>query len=150
MRSRSGLLRGVLAGLLLGGTAVGAGAQGTAEPEAAEAISVELNATDPVESGCALTFMVGNGLSKPVEQVVYETVLIDTDGRVNRLTLFDFGELPAGRTRVRQFAVPDLECDALGQMLINGASTCTVAGAESNVCESGLTLTSRTDVEVVR
>ena len=76
--------------------------------------------------------------------------LFETEaGRVERLTLFDFGTLPAARPRVRQFVVPDLACEALGRVLFNGAETCTGAGLAEGACEDGLLLSSRTAVELL-
>ena len=74
-----------------------------------------------------------------------ETVLIDTAGRVERLTLFEFGALPDGVPRVRQFDIPGLACESLGRVLINGVSDCSAGAA----CAEGLELTTRTDVEVI-
>jgi len=111
-------------------------------------LSVELNAQTSTAAGCLLTFMVSNSHPQVIESAVFETVLFDTDGQVDRLTLFDFGSLPAGRPRVRQFQVDGLVCDDLGQVLINGASTCKVGGADSPLC-STLDLNTRTGTELI-
>lgn len=115
----------------------------------AQSLRIELNAQTPVEGACQISFVAQNTRDAAVEAAIFETVLFDTDGKVALLTLFDFGKLPAKRTRVRQFAVPGLRCDALGQMLINGAQTCKVAGADSDVC-ADLELSSRTDLKVLQ
>ncbi|MEP5730425.1 MAG: hypothetical protein ABJL67_13775 [Sulfitobacter sp.] len=87
-------------------------------------IAVELNAAQTSDTDCTLTFMITNGLDVQVDRVVYETVLFNTNGQANRLTLFDFGTLPPKRPRVRQFAVPEVTCDQLGCVLFNGANAC--------------------------
>ncbi len=112
-------------------------------------ISVELNTVGQVEAGCQLTFLTSSGYEQGIEQVVFETVLIDTDGAVTLLTLFDFGALPPARPRVRQFVIPGQECSALGRILINGVTTCSVPGKDDGVCAAGLTVSSRTDVELI-
>ncbi|WP_448329734.1 hypothetical protein [Sulfitobacter sp. M13] len=111
-------------------------------------VSVELNAAESVDTSCKLTFLITNGLPQPIDKAVYETVLFDASGQVDRLTLFDFGSLPPARPRVRQFVVPELGCEQLGRVLFNGASTCEGAQIEATVCETGLLATSRTNVEV--
>lgn len=111
------------------------------------ALSVELNAQEQVEAGCKLSFLIRNGGEGAIEKAVYETVLFDTGGQVERLTLFDFGALPPGKPRLRQFVVPDLQCEALGQILVNGASTCEADAP--GACMDGLTVSSRTDVEML-
>lgn len=118
------------------------------EPQGAH-ISIELNAVEPVEDACRISFLVRNGHSFDIEQAVYEAVLFDTQGRVDRLTLFDFGALPAARPRVRQFVVPGLACASLGSLLINGAETCAGDNLPAGACSEGLALHSRTDVEVL-
>ena len=112
-------------------------------------LSLELNTTKSVESGCQLSFLIENGHDTDIDAAVYETVLLNTEGQVDRLTLFDFGALPAGRPRVRQFVVPGTGCEGLGQILINGANRCEAGGAESDLCTKGLELRSRSDVEVI-
>jgi len=111
-------------------------------------VSIELNALDAVDNGCRMSFLVQNGHATAIDQAVYDAVLFDTQGRVDRMTLFDFGALPSARPRVRQFLVPDLACDALGRVLINGADRCAGEGVPQTACTTDLDLRSRTDVEV--
>jgi len=112
-------------------------------------ISVELNAAQTVDGACTLTFLITSGLPQQIDKVVYETVLFDTFGQVNRLTLFDFGALPPARPRVRQFAVPELSCDQLGRVLFNGANTCDGAGLAPDSCMTGFMPSSRAQIEVL-
>ncbi|WP_227268778.1 hypothetical protein [Roseobacter weihaiensis] len=119
------------------------------EPSSSGNISIELNAADPHENGCTLTFLITNGFAQAMDRVIYETVLFDRSGQVDRLTLFDFGALPSERPRVRQFAVPDLTCDELGRVLFNGASTCEGDGLPPSACDAGFTPSSRIEVEVI-
>lgn len=112
-------------------------------------LSVELNTVSQVDAGCQLTFVASSEHPEGMESVVFETVLFETSGAVNRLTLFDFGAIPAGVPRVRQFVVPDLQCASLGRLLINGVSACSVPGLDEDACAEGLSVTSRTEVEVL-
>jgi len=130
------------------------GAATSAVPLAAETdlgahVSIELNALDSEEGACRISFLIQNGHAADIAQAVYETVLFDQAGGVERLTLFDFGTLPAARPRVRQFLVPGLDCAQLGRVLINGAETCTGEGLPPEACTDGLELRSRTDVEIL-
>lgn len=112
-------------------------------------ISVELNAVQTTQSACTLTFVITNGLDTQIDRAVYETVLFDVSGQVNRLTLFDFGSLPPTRPRVRQFAVPVLACDQLGRVLFNGANTCEGEGVAEGDCSTKLMPSTRTAIEVI-
>lgn len=115
-----------------------------AQDEAA-ALSLELNRIDTLDGACRLTFLAENRLGAELSALSLETVLIGTDGRVERLTLFEFGALPDGVPRVRQFDVPGLDCAALGRVLINGVAECSAGAA----CADGLNFSTRTDVEVI-
>ena len=116
-----------------------------AESGVAPRLSLELNRIDAIDGACRLTFMAHNMLGADLEALSLETVLIATDGQVERLTLFEFGALPDGVPRVRQFDVPGLACQRLGRVLINGVAEC--SGAEA--CGEALIFGSRTDVEVI-
>ncbi|NUH64990.1 hypothetical protein HTT03_06715 [Sulfitobacter sp. S0837] len=119
------------------------------ETPAPAGLQVELNAAETTDANCTLTFLITNTLDTPLEKAVYETVLFDQNGTVDRLTLFDFGTLPVGRPRVRQFVVPQTTCENLGRILFNGAQTCAGEGVDAGICESDLSLTSRTEIEVL-
>jgi len=139
--------RFALAVLITGAAPVVAQAQ-SAE-NASSHLFVELNAVQDVGAACRLTFLARNGTGMTIDQAVFETVIFDTTGGVMSLSLFDFRDLPAGRPRVRQFDLPGMTCDSVGQALINGASSCVVDGAESNICHEALLLGSRLSVELL-
>lgn len=112
------------------------------------ALAMELNAIDTLGESCRLTFVLQNTLAQEIDKLVTETVLFSDDGRVVLLTLFDFGALPVGRPRVRQFQVPDTSCDRLGQVLVNGADTCQIDGTASPDCADHLALSSRVRIQL--
>lgn len=128
----------------------------------APGVAVQLNSLTPLDTGCRLTLMATNGLKRDLKKLVLETVLFNTSGAVERLTLFDLQSLPMGRPRVRQFDIAGLACENLGQMLVNGVSHCEgAAEAESesesgddavitaNTCQNALRLSSRISVDVL-
>lgn len=114
-----------------------------------ETLIIELNAVQATEDGCAFSFLITNDLPAQIEAMVLEAVLFDEGGQVERLTLFDFGSLPAGRPRVRQFVVPGTSCEVFGSILINGAQSCEVNGTASSICESGLQLETRVTIDLI-
>ena len=119
------------------------------ETDIAGKIALELNAEQTTDGACTLTFLITSGLTQPIDKVVYETVLFDTSGQVNRLTLFDFGALPPARPRVRQFAVPQLTCDQLGRVLFNGANTCEGEGLAADICDTGFAPTLHSCIDIL-
>jgi hypothetical protein len=120
-----------------------------AQGETGPRVTIELNAVETVDQGCRKSFVVRNGHDVAIDSAVYEAVLFDAEGRVERLTLFDFGALPAARPRVRQFVIPGADCADLTRLLFNGAETCTGAGLPDRACTDGLRLDTRTDMEVL-
>ncbi|MDE4173100.1 hypothetical protein PXK01_02980 [Phaeobacter sp. PT47_59] len=112
------------------------------------ALSIELSTAEQVGEACLLSFVAQNSHAQDIAKAVFETVLFDENGQVARLTLLDFQDLPAGRMRVRQFQFP-YACTGISRVLINGATTCEGGGLPEGACSRALTLTSRTDQELI-
>jgi hypothetical protein len=127
-------------------SAAGAHAQ---ETDASKRVTLELNAIQTVDNSCQLTFLITNGHAQSINQAVYETVLFDSAGQVSVITLFDFGTLPPALPRVRQFGIPQVTCEGLGRVLINGASICAGAGLPESACTKDFTVSTRTAIEVI-
>ena len=125
-------------------------AEGAPVAEAApDALSIELNGAATEGGSCRLTFLVENGLAADLAALSLETVVLSAEGRVEQVTLFDFGALPMGRPRVRQFDLAGLGCDAIGQVLINGVTACEGPGVGPEACMAGLALSSRAGIELI-
>ncbi|WP_297770964.1 hypothetical protein [uncultured Roseovarius sp.] len=117
--------------------------------EISPTLALTLNTLSTTEAGgCRLTFVIRNDLGADIDALVAEAVLFDTGGRVATMTLFDFGSLPAGRPRVRQFDLAGPGCDGIGGVLVNGIGTCEGKGLTPAACLDGLRLSSETDIEV--
>lgn len=123
-----------------------------ATPFAAKAseksLAVQLNALDALSTTCRVTFVASNKTEAAVEGLGYEVVLFGKDGGVERMTKFDFGALPVGKTVVRRFDLADTACADIARVLINGSSRCEVSGDLD--CDASLVTTNRTDVEFGR
>lgn len=111
-------------------------------------LSLELNAMQQLEGTCRIVFLAENRLGTDLDALSYETVLINTEGVVDRLTLFDFQSLPEGRMRVRQFDLENAQCAGIGQVLINGAAACKGEGLAGGECIDKLTVSTKTDTEI--
>lgn len=105
---------------------------------ATQGLSIELNGLAASARGCKLTFVAGNRLSASLAKLSFEFVLFDRQGRVERMATLDFRDLPAGKTKVRQFDLPGTPCDALGSLLINDAPVCAGEGVDEAACMKGL------------
>lgn len=110
-------------------------------------IRIELNGLEPSQQGCRFTFVAENGLEVAIERAAYEVALFGKDGLVQRLTVLDFKDLPAGRTKVRQFDLPEVDCADIGRVLINDAAACEGGeGLGEKSCIASLKTKSRGEV----
>lgn len=112
----------------------------------ADRFELQLNRLSPSGQGCLMTFVVRNGLPARLEKSAFEMVIFNGKGVVERMTVFDFGALPAGKTVVRQFEMPNMACNGIGRILINGAKACTGEGIAPDTCIDALTVESRAEV----
>lgn len=111
-------------------------------------LSVEINELVPSEKGCKLTFVAGNGLPQSLAKVSFEFVLFDEKGLVERMAVLDFRDLPAGKTKVRQFDLSGTKCEAVKSLLINDAPVCDGEGIAKDACMKGLKTGSKSSVEL--
>lgn len=134
------------ASCLLPGTA--AAQETPAEPEAAmvPALILELNALQESDRGCRFTFVAENALGGELASAAFELVLFDKAGMVSRLTIVDFKDLPAGKTKVRQFDFAGMDCEDVGRVLINDSTDCSGEGIEPEACIRQLQAASRSEV----
>lgn len=118
---------------------------GAAAEEAAVAkgLDVELNALASSQKGCLFTFVAQNGFDRNVAKVSLEFVIFNDKGTVERLALLDFRDLPAGKSKVRQFDVPGIKCEGVKNLLINDAPVCEGEGLEKGRCMDGIVTRSK-------
>ena len=121
-----------------------AGAQEAAK--AAPALSLELNGAQPSDKGCRLTFVVNNGLGGDLAKAAFEIALFNDAGVVDRLTVLDFKDLPAGKTKVTRFDLAGTDCAKISRILINSATECADSGIEPAVCMRALKTSTRAGI----
>ena len=100
----------------------------------APSLSLELNALQPTESGCRVTFVATNRLGAELEKSAVEIALFGADGGIERLVSLDFRTMPDGKTRVLQFDLADLACDGVSRVLVNDIVACEGEGIEPRAC----------------
>ncbi|WP_375451784.1 hypothetical protein [uncultured Devosia sp.] len=115
----------------------------TAQQEAPAALDLELNALQPTQNGCRITFLAANRLAAPIDRAAIETALFDADGVIDRIVTLDFKALRPGKTKVLQFELADLPCDGIGRVLINDISACEGTGLAPTVCLDSLNTATR-------
>lgn len=124
---------------------VGMGAAVAQEAPAA-ALTLELNAAQPSEKGCRLTFVVTNKLGGDLARAAYELALFDKGGVVDRLTVLDFRDMPEGKTKVSRFDLPGADCSGITRVLINHATQCEGTGIAPDACMKALKTETKTSI----
>lgn len=114
-----------------------AGAQEAANAPAPSLV-LELNGAQPSDKGCRLTFVVTNELGAELTKAAFEIALFNDAGVVDRLTVLDFNELPAGKTKVARFDLAGADCTKISRILVNHATECTGADVDPKACLSRL------------
>ncbi|MEI9423321.1 hypothetical protein O7A70_19310 [Mesorhizobium sp. Cs1299R1N1] len=109
-------------------------------------LTLELNAAQPSDKGCRLTFLVNNNLGADLTKAAFEIALFNEAGVVDRLTVLDFKDLPSGKTKVTRFDLAGTDCTKVSRVLINSATECAGTGLEPAACMRKLKTDTRTGV----
>lgn len=112
----------------------------------APSLAVELNALQPAENGCRVTFLATNNLGGQLDRAAVEVAFFTSDGAIDRIVTLDFKALAEGKTKVLQFELKNLSCDGIGRLLINDITACEGTGIAATACLDGLVTTTRPDI----
>ena len=121
---------------------VATAAQDAAPPE----LALELNALQPADKGCRITFLATNRLGGPLDRAAMEVALFSIGGTIERIVTLDFKNLAQGKTKVLQFELTGLDCTDVSRVLVNDISACEGAGLAPDSCLAALVPTARPDI----
>ncbi|TIL70522.1 MAG: hypothetical protein E5Y65_12490 [Mesorhizobium sp.] len=116
------------------------------QSEPAPALTLELNGAQPSDKGCRLTFVVNNTLGADLSKAAFEIALFNEAGVVDRLTVLDFKDLPAGKTKVTRFDLAGADCAKVSRVLINSSTECAGTGIKPDACMRGLKTETKTGI----
>ena len=119
-----------------------------AEPakRAPAALTVELNRALSAGANCRLALVAHNGLAVAIKALTMEVVLFDKQRQVVSVLSVAAGEMPAGKTRVRQYDIKAVECASIGQVLLNDVTRCDGQGLTPAACLKLVKPSSRTSI----
>jgi hypothetical protein len=115
-------------------------------------VPLELNKLEPTgqnHSTCRVYFVVTNPESEPAIQFQLDLILFGKDGVIARRIALELAPLPPHKTAVRLFDVPNLQCDDIGQILVNDVLACRFGNQQSSdeaqrqACLDRITVSSR-------
>ena len=114
----------------------------TAAPE----LHLDLNALQPVEGACRVTFLASNGFAVALDKATFELAIFGKDGAIVRLVALDFKGLTAGKTKVMQFDLKDIDCAGVSRVLVNDVTSCVGTGIEPAACLADLRTSTATGI----
>ena len=139
----------LFAALMTGQTA--AAQTESTSPAASCPLTVEINKFEPNDTGgCRAFFLFRNETGLTFEGFEMSLAIFDADGVIDRLLSIDAAPLPAARTTLKLFEIPDIACTDISQILLHEIPSCKPQNAEQMDCYSLLELNSRTSATLVK
>jgi len=116
----------------------------------AQTLTVELNKLEDVETGCQAFFLFQNGLEQNLTGFEMSLAILTPDSIIDRLLTIDAAPLPAQRTTLKLFEIPDTQCTQIGEILLHDIPACTPQNGDPLDCFSFLELNSRAAAPLVK
>lgn len=113
-------------------------------------LTVELNKFEEVEGGCRSFFLFRNRTGMAFEGFELSLAILTADGVIDRLLTIDAAPLPADRTTLKLFEIPEIACSAIGEVLLHDIASCRPQNAEETDCFAFLELSSKTAAPLVK
>ncbi|NDW06100.1 hypothetical protein [Jiella pacifica] len=128
------------------GEAQTGGTEAGAPPAAQSGLGLELNNAVDDAGLCRLSYVAVNDTGQPLAKVSYDVVVFDQNGQVSQFLVLQFGQLPAGKTKVVQFDLADQPCAGISRILVNDIAECETSQGSAGICMEALRPTSRTAI----
>ncbi|WP_292290149.1 hypothetical protein [Marivita sp.] len=114
-------------------------------------LSVELNKFEPGDpSGCQAYFLFRNDTGKSFEGFEMSLAILDAQGVIDRLLSIDAAPLPVQRTTLKLFAIPDIDCSDISEIVLHDMPACKPQNEDEVDCFEFLELGSKTDAQLVK
>ncbi|MDA3922523.1 MAG: hypothetical protein PF501_17870 [Salinisphaera sp.] len=88
-------------------------------------VQIELNKLEQVNGACRAYLVTQNLTDSAFDSLKLDVVMFDSQGIVAKRLAVQLGPMPAGKTSLKVFDIPDLACDGIGQLLLNNVLECT-------------------------
>lgn len=115
------------------------------------ALTVELNKFEDADAGgCQAYFLFRNESGKSFEGFEMSLAILDTGGVIDRLLSIDAAPLPIERTTLKLFAIPEIACADISEIVLHDMASCRPQNEEETDCFAFLNLSSKTDAALVK
>ena len=113
-------------------------------------LDLELNRVQQISDACQFTLVVRNRSPIDFSTVLADLVFFDQDGVISSRRSVDLGRIRPNKTQVLGFALKEVECMNLSQVLLNEVPECQQTTAEQIDCTAITRVSHRGDVEFVK
>tara|TARA_R110002049_G_scaffold10127_3_gene50402 strand:+ start:110693 stop:111181 length:489 start_codon:yes stop_codon:yes gene_type:complete len=114
-------------------------------------LGVELNKFEPGEAGgCRAFFLFRNQTENSFEGFEMSLAILDQSGIIDRLLTIDAAPLPAARTTLKLFEIPEIGCADISEVLLHELPSCRPQNADEMDCFAILDLRSKTSAGLVK
>ncbi len=137
-----------LFGLLIGLSVAGI----WSAPAAAQSdqLVVELNKFESIDQGCRAFFLFRNKTEITFQGFEMSLAILDRGGIIDRLLTVEAAPLPAARTTLKLFEIPEIQCEAIGEILLHEIGRCEAAEGAAPDCFAVIDLQSRAAAPLVK
>lgn len=139
---RFAILAAALAGLTMAG-----------QPSLAQdgRLTVELNKFEESDgAGCRAFFLFRNQTGMAMEGFEVSLAILDQEGIIDRLLTIDAAPLPASRTTLKLFEIPEIGCENISEILLHDVTSCKPQNADETDCFALMDLVSRAPAALVK
>lgn len=117
---------------------------------AGNGLVIELNKVEDLDGGCMASLVFQNNLGATLDRFNLDLFLFDAKGVIVRRVTIDMAPLQNGKTRVAQFHLYPGPCAELSRILVNDFPQCRAENGASVDCLAGLTVSSRSAIELAK
>ncbi len=123
-----------------------AGESAWAEPK----LGMELNKLESRDSSCRAYLVFDNGLEQAYTKLKLDLILFDREGVITKRVALDAAPVKAQKMVVKVFDISDVQCGAIGRILINEVLACATQQGEAQDCLTRIEPRSRASAELVK
>ena len=114
-------------------------------------LTIELNKLEENDgSGCRAFFLFRNRTDLTLEAFEMSFAILNSDGIIDRLLSIDADPLPAARTTLKLFEIPQVACNDILEILLHELTVCKPQNADAIDCFPLLDLVSRAPAQLVK
>ncbi len=111
---------------------------------------VELNKFETIENGCRTFFLFRNKTGITLQGFEMSLAILDQKGVIDRLLTVEAAPLPAERTTLKLFEIPEMQCSAIGEILLHEIARCEPDRGNPLDCFTVIDLQSRAAAPLVK